>query len=223
MKTIANNDHLTTATGQKYPRSSRQPRWRRRFAALGLAVALGSLPALAQSGAASPAATASAAAPAYPERAPFSAQEFWQKLLPLLDEENGYRMKLRFEETFGMQFPPPRHAHEDPAYRGFWAYVGKDWYLGVGVDVFGVDPLIRSKMRLSIGWTFKTFGNAGQGECVALETVRNDLFARGWTKGSSDRKYARFDKFVRGNKGDLIVVDGGEPCITGLGLSVGRD
>jgi hypothetical protein len=229
-KTIARNDRMTLDSGKKCLKFTCGDRWSGwRVVWGGLLAAVLALPAMAQGSGAGPvpgktmaSATPTASKPAYLERAPFSAQEFWQKLLPLLDEEDGYRLKERFEETFGMRFPPPSHAHEDPAYRGFWAYPGKDWFFEVGVSVRGVS-LTKSKMGLSLGWNFKTFGNAAQGECLALETVRADLYARGWSNGGSDRKYARFDKFVRGKKGDLIIVDGGEPCTTGLSLSVKHD
>ena len=120
---------------------------------------------------------------------PFGPQEFWSKLLGLVNEHNGYVMKQSFEQAFGVRFGVPERVKDGEAQiYHYKLHAGAEWYFDVRVSEY--DGNYRGSMdasmngrhsELSVVWKIDSFGSAAHGECVTAREVRDSLVATGWT------------------------------------------
>jgi hypothetical protein len=141
--------------------------------------------------------------------APFSAQEFWQKILTLANDNNGLPSRERVEQALGKKFA--REAGTAPHQTLFLDY-GKHWYFDAFYSM-GVE-----NSYLSIG-----FGQSGthlfsDGQLLWEPTVAFALSFSGWERyrpsphaGPESRWYSKPSAGIR-----LAVISN---AITGLSLS----
>jgi hypothetical protein len=125
-------------------------------------------------------------ASSYLQRPPYTAAEFWKKVLLLINSSRGYVAKDRFEEVFGVRLGPVTTTKDGTTtYR---LYRARTWYfdarLSYVVNSFKM-PLHPaqngSHSELYISWENGSFSDADGQDCVTDELVRTGLMATGWT------------------------------------------
>jgi hypothetical protein len=121
----------------------------------------------------------------YSMKPPFTAEEFWTKVLALIGEQNGYVTKERFESVFKVQFGSAGHESHSITYT---LHQGHDWYFDARISDFDktyTTPINAvengAHSELVIVWAKDSFGDPDRGECVTANLVRTSLVAGGWT------------------------------------------
>lgn len=154
----------------------------------------------------------------YRGKPPFTAQEFWQKLLTLATEHDGSVSKERFEEVFEIKFSRERRSEDSVFY---YLDEGKTWYFGVAINLFGQRTHVEVNSGMIVDWGVPSFGT-NVGQCVGLAPVTEDLQKAGWLLSFQERDRASFDVLVkRGGKDRLSLKVAGD-CVIGLKISIGR-
>ncbi len=117
----------------------------------------------------------------YTGKPPYTAEQFWDLVLSLLNEKNGSVTQERLERTLGVRFPPPDHQSDEDVYA---LRAGKDWYFDVRLTLyndrfrFPLAPQLNGPhVEWSMAWGTHSFGDP----CVTDEHVRATLLANGWT------------------------------------------
>jgi hypothetical protein len=118
----------------------------------------------------------------YAAQAPFSSDNFWTKVLRLLNERDGAVTKERFEDLFGVRFIAASRESDATTYL---LKAGKDWYFDASVTIFNdqfkfAAPLNGAHSQWFIDWG-AGFGGDAKHACIVAEQVRAGLLASGWT------------------------------------------
>jgi hypothetical protein len=121
----------------------------------------------------------------YTKKIPLSAEEFWQRVLSLLNEHNGTVTRQHFEEVFDIHFGPADRQGDATVYR---VRQGEDWYFGATFIEFNetyksVEPSVKDGAHAlwSLSWKANSFGDPTKGECITAARVKKDFTATGWT------------------------------------------
>jgi len=111
-------------------------------------------------------------------------EEFWSKVLALLNEHNGFVTKERLEDALGFQF----HATSfEPDATVYLVRAGKDGYFDANLVVYNDSYRASSAAENGahrswyLGWQSTSFGDPAKGECLTAARARADLIASGWT------------------------------------------
>lgn len=119
------------------------------------------------------------------QRPPYTAAEFWKKVLVLINSSRGYVAKDRFEEVFGVRLGPVTTTKDGTTYR---LYRASTWYFDARLSYFAdsfkmpLDPARNgSHSELYISWKNGSFSDSDGQDCVTDELVRTGLTATGWT------------------------------------------
>jgi hypothetical protein len=127
--------------------------------------------------------------PAHP---PYSANEFWQKLMALIRLHDGYVDPNELERSLGVKFRPITIGYKSTARRELRARI--DSYFSVFYEVTGpgyqsvqlgvVPDGQGSALAVEIP-SFTFLGKSGEAECLASSTAESDLVHAGWTAVAS--------------------------------------
>jgi hypothetical protein len=119
---------------------------------------------------------------------PFTAMEFWQKLMTLIRLHNGYIAPDELQQAFGLKFTPITIAYTNGARRELHAR--QDWYFSLYYDVTGpgyksIQPGVipngqGSATTIEIP-SFSFLSKSGEFECLAMTPIEADLLRAGWT------------------------------------------
>jgi len=132
---------------------------------------------------------------------PFTADEFWEKILLLMREHDGYITKERFEDVFGVQLKQTKSYEDGSAM--YSLKKGTDWYFDAGLWMTGEKfkkpggKMGGVSSSLRIDWDFDTFGEVNVGPCIRTDTARKDILSSGWRQGIQERHRGAADEFYK--------------------------
>jgi hypothetical protein len=120
----------------------------------------------------------------YDRKPPFQAQDFWTKVLALLNARDGSGAKERIESVFGVRFRDVSVQSDETVYR---LHAREDWYFAANVVIYNAQfraltPAENgAHIQWYIGWRPDSFGDPLQGQCLTAARIRPDLVGSGWT------------------------------------------
>ena len=121
----------------------------------------------------------------YSMKPPFSPDEFWAKVLGLLNRDKGFITKEQFEHAFHVRFGPPLRERDATTYT---LDAGRNWYFDASLTLNAAVPhtgptreFTNAYTNWHIDWSRDDFATTGKQRCITAEIVRAGLMANGWT------------------------------------------
>jgi hypothetical protein len=118
---------------------------------------------------------------------PLDAEDFWERLMRLLNERQGSITKEGFQSAFGVKFGTGTLSQEGHV-TTYWLRAGKEGYFEARLTIY--DEKFKSDLGPSlngahlnwyVGWDIDAFGDSAKGECVRADYARSSLMSAGWT------------------------------------------
>ncbi len=143
----------------------------------------------------------------------FSAEFFWERILGLINKNNGYVNKEEIEKSFNIKFSNPPMS--DGQFDNYSEAPGNSR----GIDLFLSLSHDKKQSYVDFEWTPDTFINQNKESCVSIEKARADLESEGWGLVFRSVHPIIFDNYKK-NKSNITLYY--SSCIYGVRFS-GKD
>lgn len=148
---------------------------------------------------------------------PFTAQQFWAKMLKLTALPDGTLSKAQIEGALDMTMLPDKDMSSTFNHPYFKTTSGVDWYFS---SSFEPDMLGLKDAQFRFGWTDSSGSQPPAGMCINANDVRPSIISQGWVESSkvndSLGSLTVYWRNVGHGESLRIYSDAGSKCITGI-------